>query len=253
MNFEQILSEIKDLPLSATLVYLASKGIDFAQKGYDKLKKVVVDKQNEKRYLFVPIREEALRLRKLRADSQYKELELLVPNYKYLDLIRTGLLIDYYRKNFSKANDDRIKQIKFDILKNPGGKKLLKIVNLPSTIFFSSIIKYLHNLKVNNYPENHIQEEFEELVYDWEKSSLFVEKIDEIDKVKIFCHKQGEENNDRFFILATKERAISIVEESLNALKEENFFLENFYKYDIFKDGEGKNQRIEVVISRKDI
>ncbi len=250
---EQILSEIKNLPLSVALVYLVSKGIDFTQRGYDELKKIIIDKQHEKKYLFVPIREEALKLKKLSGDTKYRELELLVPNYKYLDLIRTGLLIDYYRNNFSRENDERIKEIKFDIIKNPGGKRLLKIVNLPSTIFFSSIIKYLHNLKVNDYPENHIQEEFEELVDDWEDSSLFVEKTDEIDKIKIFCHKQKEENTDRFFILATKERAISLVEESLNDLEQENFFVENFYKYRVFKDGEERGQRIEVIISRKTI
>ncbi len=250
---EQILLEIKNLPLSAALVYLVSKGIDFAQKGYDELKKTIIDKQHEKKYLFVPIREEALKLKKLSGDAKYKELELLVPNYKYLDLIRTGLLIKDYSNNFSRENDERIKEIKFDIIKNPGGKRLLKIVNLSSTIFFSSIIKYLHNLKVNDYPENHIQEEFEELVDDWENSSLFVEKTDEIDKIKIFCHKQKEENNDRFFILATKERAISLVEESLKDLEQEKFFAENFYNYKVFKDGEERSQRIEVIISRKSI
>lgn len=252
MDLDQIILEIKDLPLSAILFYLASKGIDFVQEECGKLKKIVVDKQNEKKYLFVPIREEALKLKRLSGHPKYKELELLVPNYKYLDLIRTGLLIDDYGRNFSKENDDRIKQIKFDIIKNPRGKRLLKIVNLPSTIFFSSIVRYLHKLKVNNYPENHIQEEFEEFVDDWRESSLFVEKTDEVDKIKIFCHKQKERDNDRFFILATKDRAISIVEESLKDLKKENFFFENFYKYDVFKDGGEKSHRIEVIISRKD-
>jgi len=98
---------------------------------------------------------------------------------------------------------------------------------------------------MNDYPENHIEEEFNELVDDWRESSKFVENKHSIDDVKIFCHKQSEKGNDRFFILAVKEIAIKIVEDSIESLKREGFFMENYYKYHIFEDGEDKTKRVE--------
>lgn len=253
MTIEEILIYIKNFSLPETLKYIISEGIDIFKTGYEKVKDAIKDKQNKKRYLFVPIREEALKLQQFSTNPQYKELTLLVPNYKYLDLIRTGLLLDYYGKNPSDKNNDRIKQIKMDIRKNPGGKRLLKIVNLPSTQYFSSILKYLYDLKVNNYPENHIEEEFNELTDDFQESSIFVENIDMSDKIIAFCKEQNRKQNNRFFILARRERAVKIVEEAIEYLKKDNFFKENYYKDLIFKNGEGEDQKIEIIISSKDL
>ena len=151
----------------------------------------------------------------------------------------------------TKENKERIASIKKEIIKRPGGKRLVKIVNLPATDFFSSIIKYLHELKINGYPEHHIESEFEEFVHDWRNSSLFVQKRDCVDDIIIFCHSQAEQQNDRFFILATQEKAVSLVEDAVTNLKKEDFFRKNFYKFSVSKDPEVF--RIEVIATRKDL
>ena len=248
----QILDAIKDLALAGALNYLVQNDIDnFLKSGYEKIAQVIRDKQSEKKYAFVPNRDEAIKLKILGENPSYKTIYLLVPNYKYIDLIRTGLLILEYSKIPTLDNRERIAWIKKEILRRPGGKRLLKIVNLPSTEFFSLILKYLHELKINSYPETHIESEFEELVEDWRESSLFVENRDDLDKIIIFCHNQAQGQNDRFFILATQETAVNLVEKALADLNAENFFSKNYYKCSVIKDPE--ILKIEIIATRKDL
>ncbi|MFH1311094.1 MAG: hypothetical protein ABIH65_01675 [Nanoarchaeota archaeon] len=253
IDIDQILIEINKLSFPATLVYLAKIGIDnFIKPGYQKIAQAIKDKQNKKRYAFVPNKAEAIKLGEIGKTPTYNEIVYLIPNHKYLDIIRTGLLVSEYSRNLTQENDKRIGEIKIQILKIPSGKRLVKLINLTSTIFFSLILKYLYSLKRNNYPLEYIESEFEGLVDDWEKSSLLVKNEDDIDKVIIFCHSQSKDNSDRFFILAIKERAVKTVEDSVEQLSRDNFFKENFYSYQIFKEDPNEIKRIEVIVTRKD-
>ena len=196
MTVEQILEHIKNLSLKEALIYVASQGIvDFSKAGYEKIKQFFVDKFNDGKYAFVPDREEALFLQESKNNPHYKQIEDLVPNYKYLDLIRTGFLIASYNKNIDNGVNpekyrQRISQIKEQIAKRPGGGRLLKIVKFPTTISFSSAITYLQNLELNNYPIELLEDEFEELVEDWEKSSKFVKNTETLEGVTFFCKRQ---------------------------------------------------------------
>jgi hypothetical protein len=254
VDINQVLLQIKDLSLPATLIYLAKLGIDsFVKPGYEKLAQAIKDKQNQKKYAFVPNKSEAIKLKEVGNTPTYNEINSLVPNYKHLSIIRTGLLVLGYNKEKTPDSAKRIGEIKMQILRNPGGKRLVKIINLTSTVFFSSVLKFLRNLKNNNYPEEHIENELDELIEDWEKSSLFVENEYDVDRVKIFCHDQADERNDRFFILALKDRAVQIVERSIEKLNQENFFRKNYYSYLVFKEDPGEIKKIEVIITRKDL
>lgn len=257
MTIEQILEYIKSLSLKGALVYLVSQGIlDFSKVGYEKIKKIIVDKQNEGRYAFVPNREEALFLLQSKDNPEYKQVELLVPKYKYLDIIRTGLLIANYNKNIANnintdKNRIRITQIKNDIGRRPGGGRLLKIVKFPTTEEFSTIMAYLYNLKFNNYPSKLLEDEFEELVDDWEKSSRFVKNIDTVEEVIIFCKRQAEQKNKRFFVMGMYEKAISTVEIVMTELGRIDFFKNNNYTFRIMKSGESADiAKIEIIIYR---
>ena len=254
IDINQILLQIKDLSLPATLIYLAKLGIDnFVKPGYEKLAQAIKDKQNQKKYAFVPNRYEAIKLKDVGKTPTYSELVSLVPKYKRLDIIRTGLLVFEYNQKNNPLSSKRVGEIKMQVLKNPGGKTLVKIINLTSTVFFSSVLKFLRNLRNNNYPEEHIESELEELIEDWEKSSLFVENEDDVDKIRIWCHSQAKEKNDRFFIMALKNRAVEIVERSIEKLIDEDFFRKNYYSYFIFKEDPGEIKKIEVIVTRKDL
>ena len=70
------------------MAYLAAHGIlNFLGKGYERVKKAIQDKMNEGTYAFVPNKTEANQLLNFSKDPTFKEVQMLVPQYRYIDLI----------------------------------------------------------------------------------------------------------------------------------------------------------------------
>jgi hypothetical protein len=253
-NLEQIFNYIKDLSLKDALVYLVSKGVlDFSKLSYQKIKKVIKDKQNEGRYAFVPDVEEAIYLQKSASNPNYRELFLLVPKYKYMGLIRTGFLLKEYNDKISNnidvdKNKQRVSEIKMQILSRPGGSSLLKITKFPSTEFFSVVLSYLHKLKVNNYPDEHLEDEFNDLVNSWQSSSKFVKAGDKNEVVITFCRDKMEKEFNRFFLLGLYDN-IETIEKSIKEIERE--FSNNGYTIIMNKKENEKLPILEVFIFRK--
>ena len=79
-QIEQIAKDITPLSLRAALAYLASKKIfDYAEKGSDRLKHIIRAKLEERRYAFVPNRQEAERLKELSRNPNYQTVRSLIP------------------------------------------------------------------------------------------------------------------------------------------------------------------------------
>ncbi len=242
MTVDEIISIINNLPLKEALLYLSSQGItQFVLPNYEKIKRIIQDKQNEGKYAFVPNKQEALFLEQAESNPNYQQVKILVPNYKYIDLIRTGLLIREYNNLISKKidiekNRDNISRIKVEILKRLGGRRLLKIVKLPNSNFFPLILSYLYELKIHSYPENQLEEEFNELVDEWEKCTKFVDNSTLPDEVLKFCKQMIFENNPRFFVMALYPKNIKTVEDVIKELEETKLLKENNYLSKIEKE-----------------
>lgn len=85
---DEIAIEIAKLTLKEALAYLIAHGVkDFFGKGSERLKQVIRDKENEGKYAFVPNKAEANQLLNLSKDPTYREIQMIVPNYRYLDII----------------------------------------------------------------------------------------------------------------------------------------------------------------------
>jgi hypothetical protein len=251
---DDVVSVISNIPLKDALIYLTANGIsNYLTKGYDKIKKVIVDKQNEGKYAFVPNKEEVLFLEQAEKSPNYQQILILVPNYKYIDLIRTGLLLKEYNRKIdagvdSEQNRQQISRIKLDIIRRPGGGRLLKIVKLPSSNFFPIILSYLYELKIHGYPESQLEEEFNELVEEWERCSKFVDNENSLEEVLVFCGTMIKDNNTKFFLLALYENQIGVVEKAIKKLDEEQIMKNNNYLTKIEKeDRKGITPRIEVM------
>src|SRR3989344_2839313 len=123
LPIDKIIEIISNLPLKDALTYLGAQGItNYLTQGYDKIKKVIIDKQNEGKYAFVPNKEEVLFLEEAAKNPDYQQILILVPKYKYTDLIRTGLLLREYNKRIDLGiepdkNKNNISRIKIDIMK----------------------------------------------------------------------------------------------------------------------------------------
>lgn len=252
MNVESLINYIKDSSLKEALAYLIANGVyNFSKEGFEKIKKIIQDKYNEGRYAFVPNKEEANKLIQIKNLPDYKKIEILTPKYRYIDLIRTGLLIRFYHEENIDAAKKRIQEIKTQIYSRPNGSVFVKITNLPSTPLFGVIMNYLFELKVDKaYSEQQLENELDEIIQSWEQSSKFFDKFDGKDDITKFCKKMVEENKKVFFVLGMKSVS-QMIENTIQQLEEENFFETNAYDYKIFKETVGSQPRTEVRVIKR--
>lgn len=249
---EEIADFILNLSLKDALAYLIANGVfNFAEKGFEKIKKAIQDMMNEGIYAFVPDKIEANQLLNFSKNPTFREVQMLVPQYRYIDLIRTGLLIDYYHKHNTKKDRERIDSIKIQISKRPNGLKLLKLVNLPTTPFFSIIVQRLHEFKKSGYPSNFLEDKFDELVENWNQTSLLVRTETTPKQVVSFCNSQIEKKSETFFVLGMKSAAAT-VEYALKELTKHNVLENNNYVARLTTSTEGNNPRTELMIYTKD-
>ncbi|MCK5282245.1 MAG: hypothetical protein KAK00_02455 [Nanoarchaeota archaeon] len=243
-----ILLEIKDLPFLEAIVYLTGKGIvNYAQKGYGKLKEVIKEKYNLSKYAFVPSKKEANSLKNFSSQPNYRQVHLLVPNYRYIDIIRTGLLIKSYHDDNTKANRERVKEIKARIKRRPNGQKLLKIADLPTIPFFNSILKLLYDLKLEGYSEKQLEEAFDEAIGNWDRSSLLVKNAHSINSIVKFCKQQIMLEKNFFFLLGMRTAADK-ARTGLEKLTKRKFLETKGYKYTINETQLGNSPRVEITI-----
>lgn len=246
---DQIITMIESFPLKEALAVLVANQIyDYSKEGYYKIKEIIIRKQNEGKYAFVPNKEEANILNRLSSNPEYKHLILLIPKYKYIDFIRTGLLIKELNSKESPSSSERLKDIKVQITRRPNGQKLLKIANLTNNPFFSIILQHIYNLKLKNYSTEDLEEKFEEMVDDWVNSSLLLKGDQRAETIKEFCDQQIFREKRQFFILGMKTVA-ETVEKEINQLLELGYFEEKGYDYDIKKKNDPP--RIEVTVFTK--
>lgn len=252
-EIDVIIEAIKDLPLKEALALLASKKIlNFIDEEYKKIKQIIRDKQNEYKYAFVPDKEEAQKLIQFSTDPNYKGIESLVPRYRYIDLLVTGLLIDFFHKRNKPEDIERVTRIKNQILRRPNGSHLLKITHLSETPFFSVVSEYMYYLKKNNYSEKQLEEALDEIVQRWDSSSKFFKTKDKEKDIIFFCNRQISESKPFFFILGMKTVADKI-ERAIRKVSMTEDFKEKNYEYNITKLEEGNQPRIEVRVIQKPV
>jgi len=246
-----ILQQIENLSIKEALAFLVVNKIsNLSKAGYEKIKEAIQNKHNESKYYFVPNKEEANRLKELRDTSGYKRVSLLIPNYRHIDLISTGLLIDYYHKNDTTQNRDRVGKIKKQVLNRPNGTKLLKILNFPTTPFFFTVMDYLQEKYLSGYPQIQLEEKFEELIENWESTSKFVRIEDTAKSIERYCKHKTEENCPIFFLLGMRS-ATKQLEKAINNLINSAYFDKAGYNHKITRDREGNQPRVQVTLLKE--
>lgn len=243
-NVDQIIATIQSLDLKTALEYLVVQKIkDFSGSALGKIKKIIQDKQNEGKYAFFPDKDEAIYLRQAHDSPRYKQVRRLIPKYRYIDLICTGLLIAKYQENTSNDKLERIGAIKAAISVRPNGKYLLKIVNLPTTPFFSTVLVYLQSLQAKGHTVDQLEQEFNEIVESWEVCSMFVKSEHHVEDVIRFSEHRMLDKDSPFFLLGMRS-ASYIVREAVSQMDSKDTFTKNGYSRSITEPG---NQKIEVM------
>ncbi|MFH0926983.1 MAG: hypothetical protein V1822_00185 [Candidatus Micrarchaeota archaeon] len=246
-----LIQELSALPLKEILTVLVGRGVyDFTKSGYASLKELIRRKHLESKYAFVPDKEEAKTLSSIAEGSEYKQLQMFIPNYRYIDVLRAGILIARYHRQDRLENRERVGKIKEQVMRKPNGKHLIKIANLPSTPFFKVILRFLYTLKEEkNYTTTQLEETFDEIVSEWQKTTLFVKTETNTEDIVQFCERQVEKERTLFFLLGMRT-AVKRIEDALERLRIEKFFEKNCLRFTKVVNEEGNHPRTEVTISK---
>jgi len=243
---EIILQEISKLDLKPLLAYLASKGIvDFTAKGYDKIKEMIRVKNDVKKYWFVPDKQQAERLRELGKNPGYQTVKSLIPEYPYIDVIRTGLLIKQY---YDSGDDEAGGKIKHEIIGRPNGRKLISIVHLTCSEYFSVVINYLIQLKTEKgYSEKQLLDKFDEIINEWGETHLAVKSTYHKRTIMNFCIERMKKKRRNIFLLGIK-KAAETIEIAIEELEKEKKFKKYGYEPLMMVRKMGKVPKVEAVL-----
>lgn len=186
MNIDSILDVAKNLELKELLAYLVANGIkNTTLQGYEKVRDLIRKRHSEKIYAFVPDKNEATKLLKFADNTYYRNMkECLTKDYKYLDIIRTGYLIVNLNKIGGEPNRSRVSDIKMNIGSRPNGHFLLKVVKLVTTGAVVPVAEYLIELKNKGYQTTFIQNTFEEIIFEFEKYTIFATGSEAVGEIK---------------------------------------------------------------------
>lgn len=176
MELEWILRTIQSLPLKEALEFLfAQKIYDLGAKGYESIRRTIQQKNSEKKFGFVPNKDESNFLARVPEERKYfTEFAQVLPKHKYSDLIRVGYLIAHLNKIGGEANRTRVRDLRDSISHKPNGSVLIKIVSLVTTGAIVPVVEYLAELKRKNYDTDHLTDVFDEIILEWEQYTYFV-------------------------------------------------------------------------------
>ena len=241
------------MSLPDALVYLtvSAKIVNYTKVGYSRVKGIIVEKANKAKFAFVPDKKEAILLKSFINNSNYVVIRTLVPRYRYIDVIRSGILIDYYLNNHTPENDLRTQRIKSEIRQRPNGLKLSKLIRLPSTPFFEMLLKYMLSLKEQGYSEENLEERFEAIVDEWEETTKMVSYSTPIKNIVNHIKRNIDDGKVLFIICGMKTASVK-VEKALKQVIDEKYLSENKYTYQLSTTEKGVSPRTQVMIFKTD-
>jgi hypothetical protein len=158
----------------------AAKGFGegFGKSAYNDLKKVFLERwyenKSKKNFGFPANPEMAKQIYSIGHKTSFKILKSCVGRYHWaLNLIKLGIFISELS---DKGEREKINEMREQISKNKGWKAI-NVVNMGSTGAINGIINYLDGLKINDSSEEVVKQEFDRIIEEWQKITVFVEKM----------------------------------------------------------------------------
>ncbi len=141
----------------------------------------------------------AIEIGKIGKRVLFKQLkDCIDKNHWSLNFIKVGICISELS---DKGERDKVTSIRNRIYKNKGWKEL-NIVNMGSTGAIKGILNYLTNLRLKEYSQESITKEFERIIEEWEKITVFVSNESNKDEVKLRVKEKVVANPPLFFVFS---------------------------------------------------
>jgi hypothetical protein len=142
-----------------------------------------------------------------------------------VDVVRTGIYVSILEH---KKETEKIKDVKDQVYKN---KKLngLRLIEMVEVGILRPVLDYLKNLKEkHNYSDEDISSEFESLLSNWKKITIFVKNEDKEEVIFNQAIKLIDNKEETFFIFA-KGKAIETAQSVIVKLHNGKHLLEKDY------------------------
>ena len=185
LSFRELLSYVLLAKLSGQL-------LDYA-------KKRIKETWDKKQYGFSPSKDEAIILKRISRADVYERLKFCLGQHWSLSLIKVGIYISDLN---IEGQQELVEKINEDIFKKYG-KRGKRIMELGSTGVIRNIIEYISDLKIRkNYNRDDLIREFENILEDWNRITIFVKSNDTKDDIVNNLKKQIEFKYNLFFVFA---------------------------------------------------
>lgn len=193
-------------------------------KTYEKIREIWFSRK----YGFSSSKKHAKELYEISDTPLFQQFGKCVAIPIYATLVRDGLRISYLN---DEGRRKEIEEIRKEARKKYG-MRAIKILNISSTGELQRIVEYLIDLKIKkNYNIFDLTKEFEKILDNWEKITLFIKSEDDINHILKEVNWHIEQKQELFFIFAYGS-AIQHAIEAIANLNNDGLFKNNNYLFE---------------------
>jgi len=214
-------------------------------KTYEKIREIWFSHK----YGFTNSKKHARELYKISDTPLFQQFEKCVAIPIYATLVRDGLRISYLN---DEGRRKEIEEIRNEARKRYG-RRAIKILNISSTSELQRIVEYLIDLKIKkNYNMFDLTKEFEKILDNWEKITLFVKSEQEhnIDYILKEINWHIEQKQELFFIFAYSSAIQNTIEAIANLINESIFKNNNYLFESKIEVDKAKKEKYKCIFER---
>lgn len=227
-----VLSELSIEDLKSLLNSVAA-GTIIISKASEKIREFWLSKK----YGFTTAKKHANELYEISNTFLFQQFEKCIATPVYVTLVRDGLRISYLNDEGRRKEIDEIRKEAYERY----GIRATKILDISSTGELQRVVEYLIDLKLRkNYNIFDLTKEFEKVLDDWERITLFVKSEHNIAHILKEINWHVEQKQDFFFVFAYGS-AIQHTIEAIAELNNKGIF-RNKYLFDSKKEVDKANK-----------
>lgn len=170
--------KLEDLSIVDLLTLLKKS----AGKIKERIKEIIKEKIESKKYLISISKDELSNLKRISESDIYKRMEECLGSHWSMNLIALGLYISELNKQLQKELQEKVRKE----IHQKYGAEGLKIMEIGSTGAIRQIIEYLSNIKMNKeYDLIQMGRLFDKIIKDWKEITLFIKAEDNQNQIEL--------------------------------------------------------------------
>jgi hypothetical protein len=238
---DNIPCESATFDINAFLAEVAVTSVEkIGEKAYEEIKIRFLDKWKtqgfEKKFGFTVDIKTAKKIYEIGYDHSFEMLKNCIGKKHWaLNFVKVGI---YISQLSDKGERDIVDKIKEEVRKTKGYRPL-NIVHMGSTGAIKGVISYLDELKGKGHLKESLIQEFERIIFEWEKITVFISKETNEGAVSGLIINKMKEGPTLFFVFSYGAMASAPAMCSIANLNKNNTIRENNYMFFTYPQYDG--------------